>query len=323
MWFIFSLICLFGWGLADIFYKKGSENRADTFSHLKIGVWVGIIMGITAFALMPFAESLTAENFFENLLKYSPASVCYILSMVIGYAGMRYLEISVISPVQNASGALSALCMVLYFVIYGKSQSDIFGSLDLLNIIGTAFIVISFISLAFVEKRLAKKEGEYNLPPEKRKYRFGAAALIFPLLYCVFDTAGTAADGIILSGASGLGLGEIDVLILYGLTFFAAGVVMWLFMLIKFKKPYNPFALRGEWPKMSAGICEEAGQIFYVYAMAQNPVIAAPLIASYCIVSCLLSRIFLKEKLKISQYICIFGVIFGIVILGVAEGISQ
>ena len=34
---------------------------------------------------------------------------------------------------------------------------------------------------------------------------------------------------------------QIDVLILYGLTFFAAGVVCFIFLWIKNKKIYNPF----------------------------------------------------------------------------------
>ena len=76
---------------------------------------------------------------------------------------------------------------------------------------------------------------------ENKKYRFGALALIFPILYCIFDTIGTSFDGVILEGKHGLGLGENDVLVLYGLTFFVAGIGCWLFMLIRNKKPYNPF----------------------------------------------------------------------------------
>ena len=36
------------------------------------------------------------------------------------------------------------------------------------------------------------------------KYKLGALALLFPLLYCFFDTLGTAADGIILDEETGL-----------------------------------------------------------------------------------------------------------------------
>nr|MCR5311089.1 DMT family transporter [Lachnospiraceae bacterium] len=147
-------------------------------------------------------------------------------------------------------------------------------------------------------------------------------ALLFPILYCVFDTIGTAADGIILNEETGLGMGEIDVIILYGLTFFAAGVICWIFLWIRTKKPYNPFAKK-ELTKGIAAACEEFGQVFYVYAMAKEPVLAAPMVASYCIVSVILSRIFVKEKLKASQYACVVSVIIGIVLLGISEGLGE
>ena len=188
-----------------------------------------------------------------------------------------------------------------------------------LDITGTVLIVIGVIALAVVEQRLSRSTAG---TAEEKKYRFGALALLFPLLYCVFDTVGTAADGIILDGEAGLGLGEIDVLILYGLTFLIAGIIAWIILYVKTKRAYHPFALT-EWPKGAAALCEEFGQVFYVYAMARKPMLAAPMVASYCIVSCILSRIFLKEKLKGKQYACIFLVIIGIVLLGISEGLAE
>ena len=316
-WFFFALICLLGWGCADLFYKKGTDEH-DRYSHLRIAVWVGLVMGVCAFAMMliPFDEdlksSMTLGELVENGIKYSPASLFYILSMVIGYAGLRYMEVSIVSPVQNASGGLSAIFMTVYFLIVGRLDSiaEIF---DPLTSVGTVLIVAGVIALAVVEQRLAKEERRLN-PPEK-KYRFGALALLFPILYCLFDTLGTSADGIILDEEVGLGLGEIDVLILYGLTFLLAGLIAWIYLWIREKKPYNPFA-KTELTKGVAACCEEFGQVFYVFAMSRNPVVAAPIVASYCVVSVLLARVFLKEKLKAAQYACIAAVIVGIIVIG-------
>ena len=320
MWFIFSLICLLGWGCADLFYKK-SNGEDDRRSHLKTAVWVGFVMGVGAFILMPFAESKTdVATLVSNAVKYSPASLSYIISMVVGYAGLRYLELSIVSPVQNASGALSAICMFVYFSVTG-AIGGFWEEFGILDVIGTCVIVIGVVALAVVESRLSKAESD--LPKEERKYRFGALALIFPLLYCVFDTIGTAADGIILGKESGLGLGEIDVLVLYGLTFLLAGIVAWVYMLIRDKKPYNPFSPTELKTKAPAAVCEEFGQIFYVYAMASKPMLAAPMVASYCIVSAILARVLLKEKLKAAQYACVAAVIVGIVMLGISEGIAE
>ena len=323
-WFGFALICLLGWGFADLFYRLGTDE-SDRYSHLKIGVWVGLVMGVAALIMIPFSESFapgkgkSVGEFLISAVKYSPASLSYIISMVIGYAGLRYLETSIVSPVQNASGAFSAIAMLIWFSVKGTlgSFSEEFSALD---IIGTVFIVAGVIALAIVENRLSKEELRAN--PENKKYRFGALALLFPILYCLFDTIGTAADGIILDEETGLGLGEFDVLVLYGLTFLLAGLISWIYLRIKTGKYYNPFA-KGEKYKCIAALCEEAGQIFYVFAMAKNPVIAAPMVASYCIVSVLLTRLIVKEKLTKSQYLCVLFVIVGILLLGISEGLSE
>ena len=56
LWFLFALICVLGWGLADLFYKKGTDEN-DRYSHLKIAVWVGLVMGVVSFILYWFSES--------------------------------------------------------------------------------------------------------------------------------------------------------------------------------------------------------------------------------------------------------------------------
>lgn len=311
-WFVISLITMLCWGMADLFYKKGTDEN-DSYSHLKIAVWVGLVMGVCALVLLPFSETgFSIGSFLENAVKYSPASLSYIISMVIGYAGMRYLEVSIISPIQNASGALSTITMAVYFAIMGTLGS-FWDEFSILDVIGTVIIVAGVIALALVERKLSGAENG--------KLAKSALALIFPISYCIFDTVGTAADGIILDEEAGLGLGEIDVLILYGLTFMLCGLVAWLFMLVKTRKAYNPFSCT-ERDKGLAAVCEEGGQIFYVFAMARKPMLAAPMIASYCIVSVILSRVFIKEKLEKSQYACVISVIVGIVILGISEGLS-
>jgi len=326
-WFVFALICLLGWGFADLFYKKGTDSD-DKYSHLKIAVWVGLVMGVVALILLPFSETgFSVGSLLVNAVKYTPASLAYIISMVIGYAGLRYLEVSIVSPVQNASGAFSMIAMLVFFAITGTVNDDL-GDFSILNIVGTVIIILGVVALAVVENRLSRKEADElaktgEEKKQNRKYQFGALALLFPILYCIFDTIGTAADGIILDEETGLGLGEIDVLILYGLTFLLAGIIAWIYMLIRTKKPYNPFAKKEILNKGAAACFEEFGQIFYVFAMARKPVLAAPMVASYCIVSVILSRIFLKEKLKASQYACVFAVIVGIVMLGIAEGIGE
>ena len=342
-WFVCALLCIAGWGMADLFYKKGTDD-SDRYSHLRIAAWVGLVMGISAVVILllqnagilpaavsaagPVSGTDTAAakdpsadrwaQLFRNVLAYAPASIPYILSMVIGYAGIRYLELSVISPVQNASGALSVILMAGWLAAAGKSD-EILANVSALDIAGTLFIVAATIGLAIVEQKISQA-GD---PADKggSKYRFGALALVFPLLYCLFDALGTAADGMILSGNGGLDLTEWDVLVLYGLTFFAAGLLCWIWLWIREGHPYRMFSA-AERPKAAAALSEECGQVFYVFAMAGDPMAAAPMVASYCIVSVILSHLFLKERLRAGQYACVAAFIIGIVLLGISEGMA-
>ena len=47
----------------------------------------------------------------------------------------------------------------------------------------------------------------------------------------------------------------------------------------------------------------------YVYAMSGNAIIAAPIVSSVCVVSIILARIFLKEKMTLKQYSAIASVV--------------
>ena len=68
--------------------------------------------------------------------------------------------------------------------------------------------------------------------------------------------------------------------------------------------------------KLAAALCETAGQFAYVFAIGANAIVAAPMISSYCIMSLVWSRIFLKEKLSKAQYAVIAVAAVGIAILG-------
>ena len=74
-----------------------------------------------------------------------------------------------------------------------------------------------------------------------------------------------------------------------------------------------------EKPKLYAALFETGGQFFYVYAMSGNATISAPIVGSYCVLSMLLSRIVLKEKLSKLEYLGIFFVLIGIVILAILD----
>ena len=128
----------------------------------------------------------------------------------------------------------------------------------------------------------------------------------------MLDAAGTFADDLVLET-----LNEDSANVAYELTFLVAGVVSFLYTCVFKKQKLVP---KMEAPKYIGAIFETIGQVAYIYALASGEsALAAPIIASYCMVSVLWSRIFLKEKLSWKHYACIAVTFAGIVIMGVFD----
>ena len=223
MWFVFTIATLLLWGCADLFYKKGADED-DKYSHLKTSIMVGLVMGIHAIYNLVFGD---IGYDFINLLIYLPVSLMYILSMTIGYFGLRYLEVSISSPIQNTSGAI--VC-IMCLVFLGQTM-------DLLSTISVVIICFGVFILGLLEK---KRQDEYELQYDK-KYKIGFVAFMMPILYCIFDALGTFFDAYYLDDISVTPLKnvteenfEMVANISYELTFLIIAIVLFIyFVLIK------------------------------------------------------------------------------------------
>lgn len=302
MWFIPALIAVFAWGTADLFYKIGN-NEKDPNSAIKTTIMVGLVMGLHAIFYYGFYEGVNFHPKF--LIIYLPVSSMYILSMALGYVGLRYIELSISSPISNSSGAVSAM---LTFLILGTKMVWI-------QFVAVAVISIAIFMLSYFEKQEADKELEKSGEIVEKKYRISAVAIIFPILYCVIDGLGTFLDGYYLDYAKILPESEANMT--YELTFLIVAIILWLYLRMVKKEKMSVF---NEKSKGLAAIFETAGQFFYVGAIASNAIVVAPMIASYSIVSVIWSRIFLKEKLSSKQYIMILAIIISIAVLGFYDG---
>ena len=297
MWLLSTSIAFITWALVSIFYK--CTGKVNEYTHLKTGILVGLIMGGHALVYMLY-KGLSIN--FIDVLKYFPISVLYIASMIIGYRGYKFIELSISSPVQNTSGVITAILLLLFF----KEKYDF------PFYIAVVLIFIGIIWISLIElKDNKKKRIEYKKKNNITKVI--AFTMIFPLLYCVLDGAGTFLDGIYLDKLELIS--EDSALVAYELTFLLYGIVTFIYLKIKNVK----IKLINEKPKIAAAVFETAGQFFYVYAMSGNATISAPIVGSYCILSMILSRIFLKEKLSLKEYMAIGLVLIGIVILAVMD----
>lgn len=302
-WFWFSIIALLCWSGSDLFSKIGCCGEKDRTAHLKMVVAVGVVMGLHA-AYMVFFNDVVIT--WEIIWRYLPVSLLYILSMTLGYVGLRYIELSVSSPICNSSGALVAVLSICLFGISSLEANPV------LVLGAVALVCIGVIGLGVVEAREDEELRARRQEHANRKYAKSWLALCLPIAYCLLDAAGTFADAIVLET-----LNEDSANVAYELTFLIAGIGCLVYLLIRREK----FFVRQEAPKYIGACFETVGQLFYIYALAdeEHVMFSAPIISAYCVASVLWSRLFLKEKLSWKHYSMIALVIVGIVILGVFD----
>ncbi len=305
MWFVLSLVALLCWSGSDLFSKIGSKPD-DKYSQWKMVIAVGLVMGIHA-AFEIFVNGVQIN--WSAILTYLPASALYISSMVLGYIALRYIELSVSSPVCNSSGAIASLFMIIFFFKMSgiETQCQLVGTIFGIVACGIGVVGLGFAEMGEDEEVKLKRQEKANV-----KYSKSWIAIVLPILYCFIDAAGTIADTFILET-----LDENVANVAYELTFLACGGVAAIYVFaIKRDKP----TVKREFPKVVGAVCETAGQFAYIMALAQNSVAAAPIVCCYCALSVVWGAIFLKERLSWKHYLTIAITIAGIVLLGVFGG---
>lgn len=302
MWLFFTIVTTLLWGVAELFYKRGSHADRK-YDHLRVCVLVGAVMGIHAIITL-----LTSDITYNpmNLIAYLPVSLCYILSMACSYFGIRFIEESLADPIENTAGAM---CSLLCVIFLGESISPAVW-------VAIAITVVGIIGVSYNER-----SADVNRKQKLGK-RLAIVAFAMPFCYAIIDALGSFLDIFFLEMETSPLIGiteeniELVANISYELTFAICGLILFAFM--KFKKV--KFELPKQGDKIAAAVCETAGQLTYVYAMSGNGAIAAPILSCVCVVSLILSRIFLKEKLTKKQYLFISIIILGILMLAVLEG---
>ncbi len=327
MWYILSLLALLAWSGSDIFSKVGTRNN-DKNSHWKVVFAVGLVMGIHFVITLIGSAIINATVGIEALeasgggkilasllytdftlmdfVRYLPVAALYILAMVFGYIGLRYIELSISSPICNCSGALAFLLCLLF---------GIEDEITLPVIIAVVLITIGIVALGFIENLEDEEAKAARQEKANRKYTKSVLAFLLPIAYLIIDALGTYGDELIFSieGADGEGIiTDYAANSAFELTFFLLAV--FAFIWIKFVKKDKIFS--GNKYFYLGATCETVGQVFYMAVMFSDFTVGMVIISAYCALSVLWGRIFLREKLSWKHYAAIACAFIGIVLLG-------
>ena len=313
-WLLLTLSCIILWGITDILLKK-SLDYFDPLSQFKTFIWMGLVMALAGGIMgicsdtLPDSIRMVGDN-----LYLIPLCIFYVIALFFGILGTKHLEASVVSPLENIDGAIAAIILYIFFLF--TDSTHLTNKIGVVDVIGTVAIVAGVVLLGIQEQKLSKQE--INLEEDKKKHRLGALALLFPIAYNLADAASMVATGIAVSGEAEAEIPEIDYFFFECFGCFVIGIFVYLYMLFAKKHVYNPFK-KTELTRLGAATCETLGTLAFTIAVGISPILTAPITSSYCFVTIILARIFLKERLTRKQYLSLVFVIIGIALLGISE----
>ncbi len=244
------------------------------------------------------------------------AELSYLLALYVSYIGAKMLDMSVYSPLEGLDSAATILMFLPYFYAVGDSVR-IHKLLSPSNILGLFLSIFGAAALAVLQNRYAKRDAlDPAIDPKKKHYP--AWALLFPILFCVFDGTSSFIEGVALTSDSTGSIGAFDYLRIIASIVVIYGTIAWLILYKRTGEQFIPFRKGGR-PYIAISVFDTISSIFYPFAMEAALIPSVIAFNSYSVITILISRIVLKERLTKMQYLFIAVTLLGVILITLAD----
>jgi drug/metabolite transporter (DMT)-like permease len=268
---LFGLLTAFSYGYADFVGAIAAKKvRALTVTTVAFSFGLLLALLFSLFAGASYNESVVLYGIL--------AGICSAAAISFLYAALALGPISIVSPF---TAVLSAIVPVVVDIASGQAL----GELSLLAIV---LILIAVVLVAFVPGQ------DVRLPTLRATIYSIGAGLGFAGTFVFIDAA-----------PSDSGLGVLVVMRVIGIAILFALLAILLFSgKSKVLIEKEVFALSTIWLVLLAGFGDVTGNLFFIIATREGALaIAAVLTSLYPVGTILLAKIFLKERIAISQNI--------------------
>jgi drug/metabolite transporter (DMT)-like permease len=268
---LFGLLTAFSYGYADFVGAIAAKKvRALTVTTVAFSFGLLLALLFSLFAGASYNESVVLYGIL--------AGICSAAAISFLYAALALGPISIVSPF---TAVLSAIVPVIVDIAAGQAL----GELSLLAIV---LILIAVVLVAFVPGQ------DVRLPTLRATIYSIGAGLGFAGTFVFIDAA-----------PSDSGLGVLVVMRVIGIAILFALLAILLFSgKSKVLIEKEVFALSTIWLVLLAGFGDVTGNLFFIIATREGALaIAAVLTSLYPVGTILLAKIFLKERIAISQNI--------------------
>ena len=268
MTIVFGLLSAFSYGYAD-FVGALAAKRIRAVAATTYSFTVGLVLALV------LSVFVGADYSAQTIQAGIYAGVCSAVAISCLYAALALGPISIVSPL---TAVVSAVIPVIFDVVAGQKLSSF-------AVVAVIVILIAVVLVGFVP---GDKVQLPSLPAFV--YSIGAG-LGFSGIFVFLDSTG-----------SDSGLAALVVMRVVGLVLLIAGLlVLWL------RQPQKPFIESlTDWKLAGlvilAGIGDVLGNVTFLVATRSGALaVAAVLTALYPVGTILLARVFLKERIALSQ----------------------
>ena len=311
---VFTLLSMLMVCGEDLYEKKAVSSRVE--EALKTLVWYGIFNALVLCALLLFGMDETSLMPHELILNKPVVllnPICSYTCLFFALAAYKYVGVSVRNTFANVDGLFYILFLVIYHVLTGSAgfAARLFTPTMAIGLILILGVTILYPSLKGHQEEEQGRQASEPAGLSKTALKIGIALAIVSAL---FDGADSFVSSVLIGDHIVDSTGFIAA---NALVQVIISVFVWIYLGIRHKRIYNPFRKTEKYRFVSQAF-SATGDLLYIFALSGDALLGVILWNAFPVLDILGARILMKEKLTRTQYLVLFMLIIGAVLVSIS-----
>ena len=306
---VFTLLSMLMVCGEDLYEKKSVASRMEDV--LKTLIWYGIFNAVVLCALLLFGLDETSLMPHELILNKPVVllnPICSYTCLFFAIAAYKYVGVSVRNTFANVDGLFYILFLVIYHVLTGNAG---FAARLFTPTMAIGLILILGVTIVYPSIKDSQEKKQGQLAPEhKTALKIGIALAIVSAL---FDGADSFVSSVLIGDNI---VDSVEFIAANTLVQVIISAFIWIYLWIRNKVIYNPFRKTEKYRFVSQAF-SAAGDLFYIFALSGDALLGVVLWNAFPVLDILGARILIKEKLTRIQYLALFILIIGAVLVSI------
>ena len=306
---VFTLLSMLMVCGEDLYEKKSVASRMEDV--LKTLIWYGIFNAVVLCALLLFGLDETSLMPHELILNKPVVllnPICSYTCLFFAIAAYKYVGVSVRNTFANVDGLFYILFLVIYHVLTGNAG---FAARLFTPTMAIGLILILGVTIVYPSIKDSQEKKQGQLAPEhKTALKIGIALAIVSAL---FDGADSFVSSVLIGDNI---VDSVEFIAANTLVQVIISAFIWIYLWIRNKMIYNPFRKTEKYRFVSQAF-SAAGDLFYIFALSGDALLGVILWNAFPVLDILGARILIKEKLTRIQYLALFILIIGAVLVSI------